>query len=61
MGNILTDPTFLHLVSKARQSFSNARRMDEALEGQFAVQDMLDMLGAEIDRDIARHEGGSNG
>ncbi|MEP5769113.1 hypothetical protein [Nisaea sp.] len=52
MRNLVLDPDFLRLALKAQDNLRKAHRMDDAngLEAQFCVHDMLDMLGAEIDR-----------
>ena len=56
MSDVIVNPRFLALAIKAQASFSKASRMDQALEGQFCVHDMLDMLGDDIDRETLPKE-----
>lgn len=52
MDDVTRHPTFLALAMKAQNNLSRCRsRHDsEFTTAQFCIHDMLDMLGAEIDR-----------
>ena len=57
------DPRILTLAMKAQAEFSKARRMDDrhGVSGQFCVNDMLDILGRELDAARDRRETNTKG